>query len=48
MVVQRFSEKEIIWEYVNYLGNSEKGNLNWTRYLSKSEINLEFINNKCK
>ena len=48
MVVQRFSEKEIIWEYVNYLGNSEKGNLNWTRYLSKSEINLEFINNKFK
>ena len=48
MIVKRFNEEEIIWEYVHYLGNSKKGNLNWTRYLEKTDVNLENLNNDCK
>ena len=36
MKAQRFNKNEIIWEYVNYLGDGKKGNLNWTRYLNKN------------
>ncbi len=48
MIVKRFNKEEVIWEYVHYLGNSKKGNLNWTRYLDKSDVNLENLNNGCK
>ena len=45
MVVQRFGKRNNL--YVNYLKILKK-EFKLTRYLSKSEINLEFINNKCK
>ena len=41
-------EHGIIWSYENYLGNSKKGNINWSRYILKDEINLEVFKNKCK
>ena len=48
MKAQRFNKNEIIWEYVNYLGDGKKGNLNWTRYLNKNEVDIKFLKGKCK
>jgi hypothetical protein len=42
----RLNDKKIIWTYQNYLGDNEKGNINWSKYIKKDEINLNFLNDK--
>lgn len=39
--------KGILWEHQNYLGNDKKGNINWSRYILKDNINLNIFKDKC-
>ena len=48
ITVKRLSKNNVVWEYIHYLGKSKKGNLNWVRYLSKDQFDLNFIKTKCQ
>ena len=39
------SEGKIRWRYVNSVGNGKKGALHWSRYLSRDEVNLDWLSN---
>lgn len=42
----RLSENKVRWEYVNGLSTKTVGTLNWSRYLTKNELNLNWLENK--
>lgn len=44
----RVNPETKIWTYQNYLGNNKSGNINWSRYLNRNDIELSFLKNtKC-
>ena len=44
----RINPDSKIWTYQNYLGDNKSGNINWSRYLSKNNVDLSFLKNiKC-
>ncbi len=39
----RLTPDSKIWTYQNYLGDRKKGNINWSKYINKNDIDLSFI-----
>ncbi len=46
--IMKISKKYgVMWEHQNYLGNNKKGNINWSRYIIKDNINIKIFEKKC-
>ena len=39
----RANKDSLIWTYQNYLGDNQKGNINWSKYINSKDIDLEFL-----
>ena len=39
----RANKDGLVWTYQNYLGDNQKGNINWSKYIKRKDIALEFL-----